>query len=250
MNIGNRNQIVSALALTFALAVAALALVPTAPAQSAGRNNNPGVLPINSTPYGKTYGQWSAEWWKWALALPLEGHPFIDDESFQCDAAQSGPVWFLGAPFGTVERTCSIPAGKAVFFALLNAEASNLEDLGETEAEQRDNAEFLADHIGNLFCTIDGVAVQNLNAYRFPSPQFEFTAPTPWIFGATGGPGTSVADGYFLFLAPPSRGGHTVHFGGTFHFSVAEGDPFDFDATLNMTYRLTVEQADLNGAAD
>ena len=124
---------------------------------------------------------------------------------------------------------------------VINAEASDLEGLGSTEAEQRATAEFLADHIVvSPFCTIDGVAVANILSYRVPSPQFTFTAPTPWIFGDTGGAGTSVGDGYFLMLAPLAVGQHTLHFGGAFHFAVAEGDPFDFDASLDMTYHLTV----------
>ena len=97
-------------------------------------------------------------------------------------------------------------------------------------------------HIRDLFCTIDGVPVENLAAYRVQSPQFTFTAPTPWIFGDTGGAGTSVSDGYFLMLAPLSRGAHTLRYGGSFHFSTAEGDPFDFDASLDITYHLIVTQ--------
>ena len=40
-------------------------------------------------------------------------------------AGQSGKVWFLASPFGTVERTYSIPAGTSLFVSLLNAEASD-----------------------------------------------------------------------------------------------------------------------------
>jgi len=202
----------------------------------------PGVLPPGSTPYGKSYGQWSAEWWKWALALPVDGHPFLNSPDFHCNAGQTGHVWFLGAPFDPTERTCTIPAGKSVFFALLNAECSDLEGLGTTEADQRTCAKFFADHISDLFCSIDGVPVKNLAAYGVQSPQFTFTAPTPWIFGDTGGTGTSVSDGYFLMLAPLSRGAHTLRYGGSFHFSTAEGDPFNFDGSIDITYHLIVTQ--------
>ena len=41
--------------------------------------------------------------------------------------------------------------------------------------------------------------------------------------------GTAVSDGYFLMLKPLSGGTHTVRCGGTFHFSVAEGEPFEGD---------------------
>jgi hypothetical protein len=41
-------------------------------------------------------------------------------------------------------------------------------------------------------------------------------------------------------LSPLSKGAHTVHFGGTSHFSVAEGDDFDGDFPIDTTYHLTV----------
>jgi len=88
-------------------------------------------------------------------------------------------------------------------------------------------------------CSIDGVAVPNIDSYRFISPQFHFCAPSPWIFGETGGNGTAVADGYFVMTGPFLRGTHTINIKGAFHFSVAEGDPFDFDASADVTYHIT-----------
>jgi hypothetical protein len=182
------------------------------------------------------------------MQLPVQGHPFIDDPSFSITTGQSGQVWFVGAPFGTVVRNCTIPTGISLFVGLLNAEASDLEGLGTTEALQRDNAKSLADHIIGLFCTIDGRVVQNVTTYRFATSQFAFTAPSPcWIFATceggsatTGGLGHSVGDGYFLMLAPLSAGRHTLHFGGSFHFTLAQ-DGFDADFPLDMTYNLTVQ---------
>jgi len=217
--------------------IAALAFAGVAPVQA---QQTPQVLPRKSAPYGKSYGEWSAQWWKWGMSLPVQGHPFIDSPGFDVTEGQSGDVWFLGAPFGTVARTCTIPSGKALFLGVVNAEASNLEGLGDTEAEQRATAEFLADHILNPSCTIDGVVVANISSYRVSSPQFTFTAPSPWIFGDTGGTGTSVSDGYFVMLAPLSVGQHTIHLGGALHFAIAEGDPFDFDATVDTTYHLSI----------
>lgn len=199
------------------------------------------VLSPASKPYGKSYAGWSAAWWQWALSQPVTGHPFVDDPAFDVAAGQSGQVWFLASPFGTVERTCMIPTGKSLFVGLLNAEASDLEGLGATEAEQRDTAKFLADHIVDVSCVIDGIEVKKLESFRFSSPQFTFQAPSPWIFGAEGGTGTAVADGYFLMLAPLSAGTHTLHISGAFHFSVDEGDPFDFDASADLIYHLNVQ---------
>lgn len=237
------------------LAVAALAAVlilmvaPAAQAQTA----NSRVYPTLSKPFGLTYAQWSERWWQWALALPGDGHPFIDP-GFDCNSAdngQSGDVWFLatsGLQDPLVERTCNIPGDTAIMMALANAECSSLEPTfpdgtgGQTAAEQRDCANFFANHIvvSSLFCSLDGKPVTNLGAYRFVSSQFSFTAPTPWIFGDTGGTGTSVSDGYFVMLKPPSAGAHTLTCGGSLHFSVADGDPFDADFGFGDTYHLNI----------
>lgn len=192
-----------------------------------------------SNMYGSSYSDWSATWWTWLMELPVAGNPSGNDPGFNVSAGQSGNVWFLAAPFDTVVRTCTIPAGKALFVGLLNAEASSLEGLG-TATEQLANATSNADHIINLFATIDGVTIENPDSYRIASPQFNFTAPTPWLFGATGGASTSVGDGYYLMFKPLSTGTHTLHYGGEFLFTAAN-DGFDFHAYIDMTYKLTVQ---------
>ena len=198
--------------------------------QAQGGNPNPGVIPPNAR---QTYKNLSAQWWQWALSLPVTGHPFLGcpDPS---DTGQSGPVRFLAAPFGPTECSLTVPPGKRLFFALVNAECSSLEDPpfhGDTATEQRSCAQGFADSINpaDLFCEIDTVPVQNLADFRFLSPQFTFMAPNPWIFGAIGGTGTAVGDGYYLLLAPLPPGSHTLHFGGQI-----------FGMEIDITYRLTV----------
>jgi hypothetical protein len=186
-----------------------------------------------------SYVEWSAKWWQWALGLPLEGHPFIDSPEFQVSEGQSGNVWFLAAPIpGPTERTCTIPFGKSLFVGLVNSEWSSLEGYA-SEEEQRATAQLFGDHIVGVFCTLDGVPVANIGDFRFQTRQFTFTAPSPWIFGDTGGTGTTVADGYYVMYEPLSTGQHVLHYGGGFHFSVAEGDDFDLDVAVDMTYNLT-----------
>jgi hypothetical protein len=224
------------------LATAILSFGAASARAGGGNEGNPGVLPPQSHAFGKSYAEWAAAWWKWGMELPLDGHPFYGCPA-SCDAGQSGPVWFFAG--GANECACGVPAGKAVFFPIVNAEASSLEDPpfhGDTAAEQRDVAKWWADHIvvASLFCEIDGVPVKNLETYRFVSPQIAFTAPTPWAYGTVGGPGTSVGDGYYLLLTPLSKGSHTLHFGGTSHFSEAEGDPFTGDFGIDTTYHIAV----------
>jgi hypothetical protein len=225
-------------------AILTLVLASTTLAQPSA---NSLVYPPTDKPFGKSYTQWSEEWWQWALALSVKGHPFIE-HGFHCNSANNGqraPVWFLGISAledPPVERSCTIPANMAVFLGLPNVECSSLEEPqfpdgfgAQTIAEQRKCAKFYADHIvvSSLFCTLDGEDVTNeLGSFRFRSSQFTFVAPTPWIFGDTGGTGTAVSDGYYVMLKPLSSGSHTLSCGGE----------FDSGGGFGNTYHLTVEE--------
>ncbi len=195
----------------------------------------PTVLPVGANPFGASYAEWSARWWQWALSLPADAHPLLD--SAGCDAGQSGLAWFLGGSFAdaTVVRDCTVPAGKPIFFPVLNTECSTIEGppfFGGNEAELRDCAATIMDTAVGLFTTIDGVAVQNLSSFRVQSPLYEFSAPDGGLFGGAV-TGASVSDGVYLMLAPLSAGAHTIHFGGTQTFGTTT-------LTLDVTYNLTV----------
>ena len=56
---------------------------------------NGDIFPIDSRPYNSTYGDWSAEWWIWALSTPEENNPVTDPTGEKCAINQEGPVWFL-----------------------------------------------------------------------------------------------------------------------------------------------------------
>src|SRR5438876_5449605 len=187
MNITDTTQTRRAHAPGSALAIIAVAILAVgALVQAAGPNLNPTVFPLNSAPYGKSYGQWSAEHWKWTFSLPADHHPLTD--TADCSAGQAGPVWFLGGTFvstteggitiGRATRDCSVPAGKALFFPIIDSECSTLEGNGTTDAELRGCAKFFQDHAHDMTCTIDGVAVQDVASYRAQSPLFIY-GPLP-----------------------------------------------------------------------
>lgn len=249
--IGKTAGLMPALLVT---AILSLGTASSTWADGKGKGEKPRIFPPHSQPYGKSYGEWAAAFWQWSLALPLEGHPFLpsaEDPFFDFGANQAGKVWFWSAPDGPLTRIVTMPEDKALFLTIRDVETSSLETVnsgfhGDTVEEQRANTKFFADHIVDVFCVIDGVPVKNLQAYRFATPQFEFTAPTPWIFGGpeptdpnVGGTGTSVGEGYFLMVAPLPRGTHTIHYGGTFRFTQAE-DGFDLDLPKDITIQLAV----------
>src|SRR5580765_3253559 len=110
--------------------IIALAVALSASAQKLELPAEPGValqrsvvVPPGSTYKGKTYAEWSANYWQWYMGLPVQdsdGNP-LPAPNYDVRFHQAGEVWFLGAP-GTAERIVSIPAGKALFVGLPCAE--------------------------------------------------------------------------------------------------------------------------------
>jgi len=217
-------------------ALVLLAVASVLPASADSRKTGFTIFSPDTKAYGRFYAQWEVAWWQWAISIPFDAHPLTD--TADCGVGQSGPVWFLGGSFvsGTVERACTVPEDKALFFPILNTECSTVEPdpfHGDNEAELRACANGFIDPVVGLFLEIDGVPVGNLAQYRVQSPMFTFVAPEPNVLFVPGPvSGQSVADGYYVLLAPLRKGQHTLHFGGTF----PQFGPF----TLDITYHLTV----------
>ncbi|HEY8201028.1 MAG TPA: hypothetical protein VII47_06720 [Actinomycetota bacterium] len=199
------------------------------------------VLPPDSHPYGMTYGQWSARWWQWAVSSPKSTNPVLDQTGAHCGVGQSGPVWYLAGTFGgPVTRSCTVPAGKALFFPVVNAFWANDPGGNLTYDDCLANArKAMTGATGSA--DIDGAAVEPANhleqRYRFVSPSFSLVLEADNPFDAP--PGTyapAAADGIYLMVAPLDPGPHVVHFRG-----FAQGSPPDFPPTsVEATYNLTV----------
>lgn len=226
---------------------------PTSALPDGGHGNGQSfVLKPTKKVEGLSQKQWSAKWWQWFCQLPAANHPGGDVGTFDVTAGQTGDVWFLAAPVvydaaSSVTRSFTLPADKSLFVMLIGSEWSSLEGY-PTEQEQRDFAVWFGDHTipASLSCTLDGVSLSTPTAYRQESAQFDFNAPTPWIFGATGGASTAVADGYYVFLKELDPGQHTLHYTGLSHFTL-EDDGFDYDGYINMTYNITQEDEGCGG---
>jgi len=63
-----------------------------------------------------------ARWWSWAAAAPDTQSPVADTTGTFCDLNQPDDVFFVAGTFGEtgVRRACTIPAGKPVYFPVLN----------------------------------------------------------------------------------------------------------------------------------
>ena len=217
------------------LALAALAVAVATPASAAPYR----VFPPDSKPFGKTYGQWSAEWWKQAVReTGATGTPFAAGE-VDCAALGMGDVVFLvGTTSGTgspVERSCAISKHAAILVPPINGECSEAEGNGSTDAELRTCAALQADGMTNVRLSIDGTALTGLNNFRFASPLYRFSPVAGNVFepyppAATNSP--SVADGYWVMIDKLKKGTHTVSFGGDFP---AAG--FSTQTTYTLTIR-------------
>src|SRR5215218_10121357 len=113
--------------------------------------SNPAIFPPDSQPYGLTDGEWTAKWWQWAYSIPTENNPMLDETGEDCAQAQNqtGPFWFLaGTGAGSVERTCTIPAGKAILLPIINVEG--IRTAGETKEELLAGSKELIDTVTTL----------------------------------------------------------------------------------------------------
>lgn len=242
-------------ALTFSLALGASI-------RSRG-NLNPGVIPPTANPYGMSYGDWSAAWWEWVIQYPAAVNPILDPDGTCGSQGQSGPVWFLaGNGGGSVERALLVPAGKALFFPLVNGSSWAPDDLAFA-AEFAETAGldsglmtdeeliyFLLDAllahdpfddspIVTMSCAVDGQDLGDLEGYRVQSEPFEPEAadgptPYPYFDWVTQPQDFFISDGYWIMLAPLSAGQHTIHFTATINHGLWGG------FALDVTYHLRV----------
>ena len=216
------------LTVPLVLALVAGALALAAPTAGAAVD----VYAPGSAPFGKTYGEWNAQWWT-TMGQTVEGpgHPFADG-AVKCNGVKGDDgraVLLAGTTGGSATRSCKIASTKAVLIPLVNFFCSSTE---APEQELRDCASFLASTVTTLEATVDGEAIPNLGSYLAPSPLFTFTAVANNTLGIEP-PATepAVADGYYVMLKPLPRGTHTLVFGGT---STAFGG-FSTRATYNLT---------------
>jgi hypothetical protein len=175
---------------------------------------NEGVFAIDSNPYGLSYEDWTIKFWQWVLPITLDINPIFDQTGEHCGEGQGSlPVFFLiGSSGSVVERTCTVPADKAILIPVGYVECSFAEHSGTTEEELHTCAE--EDQSSNpiLFLSVDGRQIQQFEKYRVHSRAFNVTFPENPIFGAEPGPSLAVSDGYWIILEPLPPGEHEILF--------------------------------------
>lgn len=174
------------------------------------------VYPVDSKPYGLSYAEWSAKWWQWVHSISAENNPVTDTTGKECARGQNGPVWFLAGTYGgPVERTCNIPAGKAIFIPIANIPCSpanpEFESLkGKPESVMRQECKKVQDSIDFMEIAVDGMQLPNLGSFRVQSPLFNLTMPENNVFGVAQGTYPTVGDGNYQILKPLPPGEHDI----------------------------------------
>jgi hypothetical protein len=171
------------------------------------------LLTTDQTVAGKSQEEWSAAWWQWAASFDDDDSPVADRTGRMCGSKQSGSVWFLAGTYGTARttRTCTVPAGKHLFFPLINYVVFPREGSQPScGAVMRDAAEMTND-VSALVLDVDGKRFGSLVQYRLVTKRcFDLGArsePPEKIFPAAG-------NGYYVMLKPLTKGKHVINFGG------------------------------------
>jgi hypothetical protein len=219
--------------------VVAIALMGTEAAATAAAASKSIVIP----PRQESYGQLGALWWKWVLSIPAVQNPLFDTTGADCAVDQRGGRWFLvGSPGGAVTRSCTLPAGKKIFFPIISVENDYpCPDPTFQPAPGQSLKDFLTigavtaiNQARHLHASLDGATIPILAGYRGTSNMYSFAGDPSLtaIFDPciTGSQQKAVSDGYWLLLAPLSSGRHTLRFGGSL-----------FGHPESATYRLTVQ---------
>lgn len=202
---------------------------------------------------GESYSELASKWTNWLIAEPIATNPAFDPDGRFCDRNQEGKVWFLASTFGgVVDRTCEVPAGKAIFLSLGGVFASFAPEFpaaGDPCLQRATDVEKVRCDVNDdvpvapgisFEVTLDGVPVTDLFAFRAQSQPGGFTlrVPDPSFLTdlgfAAGDRFPAVADGYFLFLKPLRPGEHTLN--------VRMINPDQSEAGVN--YTLIIEDGD------
>ena len=85
--------------------------------------------------------------------------------------------------------------------------------------------------------TVDGVPINDLQAYRVTSGEFNMTFPVNNAVGVTPGDTQAVSDGLWLMLKPLSAGNHVIHIKGSIFDPTTGSQSYSSDVTYNLIIR-------------
>lgn len=158
---------------------------------------------------GVALADWTAEWWRWGLSLPVQ--PWLDRDGSLCALDQRGPVWFLAGTDGSFQprRRCTVPEGRYLLVPVINM-VHYSGRVPRPCRELRAGAAVNNDHLVSAVVLLDGKPLGDMRAHRvrsdgcFRLDPDDDTSPL------------AAADGYWILLRPLSRGRHTLSVGANY----------------------------------
>ncbi|HEY6883642.1 MAG TPA: hypothetical protein VI278_06350 [Nitrososphaeraceae archaeon] len=205
-------------------------------------NINPGIYSKDSNPSGVSYGGWIAKWWLWTMGIPSGEHPRDHFSQQTCSVHQSGPVWFLADLLsGKQERTCTIPAGKAILVPMLTGNCDADGTTPGAPASESDPAliqcAIAGDQYGVISASLDGRQLQNLQQYRTATGFFNLVVPNDNAYSNKPGTWRAYSEGFFVFLEPLPPGNHDLH------LTTSVFNPYNvsYNYSADLTYHLIIQ---------
>jgi hypothetical protein len=181
--------------------------------------NSVNILPPGGKPYGLTYAEHIENYWKWTLGIPAKDNPINDPTGEKCATGQlntGSPVFYLAFNNGGIsQRTCKVPAGKALFIPVMMVEESDKESPNASIQGLSTAAKNDQDSVNSLYLKIGDKEYkdQDLVKYRTHTGVFNVNFADNGIFGIVqGGPTNDVADGFYIMTEPLAKGTYLIHF--------------------------------------
>jgi hypothetical protein len=206
--------------------------------------NTVNILPPGGKSYGLTYADHIKNFWKWALKIPANENPVNDPTGVKCATGQentNSSVFYL-APNngGTSQRTCKVPAGKALFIPVMPVESSDKELPKASVADLSKSAKDDQDHVNSLYLKIGDKEYnfQDLDKYRTHTDAFDVVFPDNGIFGVLkGGVSKAVADGRYIITELLAKGIYPIHF----KSSLIDPSNPDTNFAQDITYKIIAQ---------
>ena len=161
----------------------------------------------NSKPYGISFSDWTMNWWKWLLLIPIANSPAYDWTGRKALTNQTNRdvVYFCQTVEGSQKRPVRLvnrALNKAILMPVINWISVQYED-GDTDNELKDKAKQKIDLVGNMCVRINGEVIkEDLFKFRVQSPFFELSLVENNVIGVKPGIRRFFSDGYWLFLKP------------------------------------------------
>jgi len=164
---------------------------------------------------GISQSELTRRWWQWASSFEYAESPISDPTGERCAAGQEGPVWFLAGTYGSApaRRTCHVPAGKHLFFPLINYVVMPRNCNCSSCEVATEMAKSITNSPMGLFVELDGKSMDKLEEHRVASPPGCFNMAGRLANGPKIEP--SASDGYWMHLPPLEKGTHKLRFGGS-----------------------------------